>query len=461
MRRIYFCLLPSAFCFLAACASVHTRSVGTSAAPEQPWTPPADLVQKAPQQPPAPAGLTGELSLAKAIDIALSNNPDTRIAWLNARAAEANVGSAESAYLPTVDLNASATRARGSSRDASASTAIGATIGVDYLLFDFGGREADIEQARQTLIAADFEHNQAIQDVVLRTQQVYYGYLANKALLAAQEATIKERQTNLDAAEARHRAGVATIADVLQERTALSQAELTRETIEGNVRSLEGLIANVLGLPATTRFTVGDLPADLQANVANDAVEALITRAVAARPDLAAARANAERAQARVRSVRAQYMPTVSLGSSIGENIFSGGGHSTPYSAGVFVHFPLFTGGRNTYDVRAAEAQAGVAQEQARKAEQNVMLDVWQSYFAVQTAAQRLTTAKDLLASASQSADVAQSRYRAGVGSILDVLTAEAALESARGQEVQARADWLLALAQLAHDTGTMQRIAE
>ena len=67
-----------------------------------------------------------------------------------------------------------------------------------------------------------------------------------------------------------------------------------------------------------------------------------------------------------------------------------------------------------------------------------------------------MKTSRDLLGAASQSADVARSRYKAGVGTILDLLTAEASLESARGQEVQARADWFLAMAQLAHDVGTL-----
>jgi outer membrane protein TolC len=81
---------------------------------------------------------------------------------------------------------------------------------------------------------------------------------------------------------------------------------------------------------------------------------------------------------------------------------------------------------------------------------------VWSSYYALQTAEQRLITARELLSSAQQSADVASGRYRSGVGTILDVLTAEAALESARAQEVQARTDWFLAVAQLAHDTGSL-----
>ena len=83
-------------------------------------------------------------------------------------------------------------------------------------------------------------------------------------------------------------------------------------------------------------------------------------------------------------------------------------------------------------------------------------LQVWSSYYALATATQRVRTSRDLLTGAQQSAEVAAGRYRSGVGSILDVLTAESALESARAQEVQSRADWFVAVAQLAHDTGTL-----
>jgi outer membrane protein TolC len=81
---------------------------------------------------------------------------------------------------------------------------------------------------------------------------------------------------------------------------------------------------------------------------------------------------------------------------------------------------------------------------------------VWSSYHGARTAAHRVRTARDLLASAQQSEEVATGRYKEGVGSILDLLTAQAALASARAQEVQARADWLLSLASLAHDTGAL-----
>ena len=120
------------------------------------------------------------------------------------------------------------------------------------------------------------------------------------------------------------------------------------------------------------------------------------------------------------------------------------------------MRFPLFTGFRAQYDVRAAQAGVDIAHEEARTLQQQIDLQVWNSYYGLSTASQRVRTSRDFLASAEQAADVAQNRYRNGVGSILDVLTAEAALESARAQEIQARADWFVAVAQLAHDTGAL-----
>jgi outer membrane protein len=444
---------------LAGC--VTHRGVGTAESPAKPWTPPAKTdagsIAGATQLPPnVTPGST--LSLPEILDIALSNNPQTRIAWLNARAAEAGVGSAESSYYPEVDAAAGLTRARvASSAGSSSSTTFGPSLTLNYLLFDFGGRAAEVEAARQTLIAADYLHNQAIQDVILRVQQAYYGHLDAKALLNAQDATLKERQASLDAAEARHNAGVATIADVLQARTALSQAQLNRETFEGSVRTFEGEIATAMGLPATTHFEFGDLPVTVPTTEVTKAVENLVTDAVQQRPDVAAARAEAERAAARITQVRSSYLPALTATSSLGETFFGTRSHVTPYSAGLAVRWPVFTGFRNVFDVRQAQAEADIAREDVRAAEQQVMLQVWTSYYALQTATQRLATSRDLLASAQQSADVAQSRYRAGVGSIIDLLTAEAALENARAQEVQSRADWFLSVAQLAHDTGTLR----
>jgi outer membrane protein TolC len=81
---------------------------------------------------------------------------------------------------------------------------------------------------------------------------------------------------------------------------------------------------------------------------------------------------------------------------------------------------------------------------------------VFSAYYSLQTAARRVRTADDLLASASQSAEVALARYKAGVGTILDLLTAQSALADARAQWIENRWIWRTALAQLAHDIGIL-----
>lgn len=429
----------------SACTTADTLS--TSPSPSTPWTPPAAAVPAPLPRAEVPA-ITSPLTLERAIDIALSNNPDTRTAWLEARQAQALLGAARSAYFPEVGVGAAVTRDRDG-------TSFGPSLDLTYLLFDFGGREAQVEQSRQTLVAAGFTHNQVLQDVVLQTEQAYYGVLDAKALLEAQAATLKERQASLDAADARHKAGVATIADVLEARTALSQTRLNYETIEGQLQLQRGLLATTMGVPVTTPIELGALPVDVPVEEVSQKVEMLIEQAQRARPELAASRALVERARARVRDVRSQFMPSFGVKANTARR-YSTGTNASPYSVGVAMRFPLFTGFRNIYDVRAAELGARIAGEDARAAQQQVELEVWSSYFSLSTAVQRVRTSRDLLRSARESVDVALGRYRGGVGTIIELLTAQAALEVARAQEVQARTDWFLAVAQLAHDTGTL-----
>jgi TolC family type I secretion outer membrane protein len=404
--------------------------------------------------------------MPRAIDIALQNNPATRTSWLEARAAQAVAGSRRSALYPEVNLNASYNRTRQATQGGRTifnSTTFGPSLVLTYLLLDFGGRAAVVEEARQALIAADFSHNQQIQNVILRTEQSYFGYLNAKELLDAQSATLKERKTSVDAADERHRAGVATINDVLQARTALSQAQLTYESLEQNLRIFQGTLATTMGLAVTTKFDIGALPTDVPIQEVSTAVDALIAQAEAQRPDFAASRAQIQQAEARVREVRSQGLPTVGLTATGSRTTFRGvaSGTASPYSIALAMRFPLFTGFRTQYDLRAAKIGADLAREDAQSLQQQIDLQVWSSYYGLSTAAQRVRTSRDFLSTAQQSADVATDRYRSGVGSILDVLTAEAALESARAQEIQARADWFVAVAQLAHDTGALEAPTE
>jgi outer membrane protein len=456
-------VLAAALC--GACAS----SMDAPKAPESRWVPPPAAVPPppTPMPPPpemAPATLANRtISLYEAIDVALRNSPGTRQSWLLARAAAAGLGSRRSALFPSVAVDAQAGRQKQTSAGAYLSTLLttyGPTASLSLLVLDLGGRSADIEEAQRSLYAADFTHNATMNDLILLVAQSYYSYQGVRALLVAQEASLKQAEENYAAATERHRAGVATIADVLQARTSLSQQRLAYETVRGQIETLRGQLTTALGVPIDLPLDAAPLPEDQNVDEVVRSVDVLIADAGRLRPDLAAARSRALAAQSHVRSVRSSGLPTLSLGASINRTWFEGAdalaSHGDNYSLGLFLHWPVFTGFKTAYDTRQAEAIAEAAGAQAETAAQQVIYQVWSSYYNLQTAVQQVGASRDLLESSRESAEVARGRYKEGVGSILDLLTAESALATALAQDVRSRAGFLLAVAQLAHDTGTV-----
>lgn len=407
--------------------------------------------------------LARNLTLADLIDIGLTNNLKTRDTWLAARAAAAQVGIDRADYLPTLDLDASVghvTQSAVGGRFSYSQDTYGASATFQLLLFDFGGRSSKLDEAWAGLLAANWGHNAEIQNVVLEIEGAYYSYLDSKALLAEADATIRSAEVNLDAARRRHEVGVATIADVLQAQTSLSRARLARESLAGQIEVQRGVLATSMGLPATTAFDLGTLPAEVDAVEISESVEPLIDRALANRPDLAQARWQMEQVASRLRKVKAEGLPTISA-TATGERRYYFPGafetHDNNWSAALLLHYPLFTGFKHTYEVKKAEADLETSQTQVTSLEQQVILDVWSSHADLKTAAQRIQTSRDLVASAEASNRVALAQYKQGVGSILDLLTSQSSLALARAQEIEARSDWFLALARLARATGALQ----
>jgi outer membrane protein TolC len=394
------------------------------------------------------------------VDLGLRNNSETRISWANARAAAAAYGSQRGAYFPTIDGDVTATRLKtvaSQGRSAVTQSVLSPSLSLTYLLFDFGGRSGNVGAARDALVAANYTHNATLQGVVLQIQTAYFQYVANRALLEAQRTTAKEAQANLAAAEERNRVGLATIADVLQARTAASQAELAAQTTEGDVQTSRGALALSLGVPANLPYDVDSAAGQVPASDLTDSVETLIAGAMKNRPDLAASRAEFEASRAQISVARASRLPSLVLNGSGGRTYTTtlpNGGNNYTVSLGLRV--PIFAGFSRLYDQRQAAAEADAAAARTNLLGQQVAYQVFSSYYALRTAARRVGTTQDLIASAEQSNQVALGRYKAGVGSVLDLLSAQTALADARAQQVLARLQWNTSLAQLAHDAGVL-----
>lgn len=418
-------------------------------------------------------------SLVDVVDQALCHNPQTRQAWANARFQATQLGVAEAAYLPTLNLSVPLSRSHntagsgfsnsipvavpGSGTGTGTSafrqadiTRVAPTLSLNYLLFDFGGREAKVETARRTLEAANWSHAAALQTVLFSAIQAYYQLFAANAALEAAESSEKSNEEALKAASYRYEVGAAALADKLQAQTAYAQAKVNRQTAAGNARVALGTLANAMGLQPGGSLNI-EPPASQGPDEARERdVQALIEEAKVARPDLAAAEAQVKAAEAGIQSARSGSLPTLSL---IGNYTYAdsiGLQSISSWMVGVQVAVPLFTGFANTYQIHAAEEQVAVQAANRDKLDQAIALDVWRAYFNLQTARETLFSTEDLLASAIQGEAVALGRYKAGAGNIVELLNAEASLANARFQRVQAQYNWRIGKAQLAQAVGRL-----
>ncbi|WP_301101150.1 TolC family protein [Propionivibrio sp.] len=386
------------------------------------------------------------------VDLALCQNPRTHEAWANARAQAAQVGVAQSGYLPSLDGKATTSRLR---TNADNSNQRSASLTLSWLLYDFGARSANLEIARQLLSAATSTLDNTVQSVFQAALQAYYNTQAARAAVIAALESEKASRESLSAAEVRYKVGTGTPADRLLAQTAWSQATLNRVKAEGAVKIAFGTLANVMGMNASVPLKLADI-----AQVTPDAsfegdIDALISEAQLRRPDLKAAQAQLDAAQSNIEYTRASVLPTLALGA--GPNWLDTGGISNHgNSIGLTLTLPIFSGFETRYKVRSAQAAADAASAQRENLRLQVALDVWSAYQSLITATQTIRTTADLLASAEQSERVALGRYKAGVGSILDVLNAQSALAAARLQRIQALLDWHVSRAALAKAVGVL-----
>jgi outer membrane protein len=244
----------------------------------------------------------------------------------------------------------------------------------------------------------------------------------------------------------------------LRARAALSEATLARQAAERDLAKAEAALKQAAAIEQT-RVLMLDWevapPAPLDAATL---LADLLAEAERQRPDLRALQAAAASARAEAQRARAARWPSLSLAANTGRTFFLEDelSPSTSYSVGVNVSLPLFDGGRLAAEARAAERDAERLQADADSQRSQVSLAVAEAYHDVRHAQAQREGVVIQFDSASESAQAAEARYRAGVGSLLELLTAQADLARARQAQAQADADWLAAFSRLNHALGRL-----
>ena len=406
-------------------------------------------------------------SLAELIDMAESNNPETRVAWEHARSQAATFGVARSELYPT--LAAAAWSRTRREEIYFANRFYGQTtqdfeiaLNLSYTVFDFGARRGRINAARAQLLAANFAFNDTHRNVIYQVEQSYYRLLSSMGQEDAARASLANAVTVQEAAEDRLTHGLATLPDVLEARSTTAQAEYDLQSVLGAEAIARGDLATAVGDRASLMIKVQPLDQLPMPDSISDSVDGAIDRALSQRPDLMQQVAEIRSATARVQEAHSAYYPALNFHASpAGQSLYGiqspyDWKHTTDLVGGLSFNlsWTIFDGGARKNRLLQARANVHEAEAQAEVQRNQIADEVWTAYSNLITALRQRQAAVALLAAASQSYDAALQSYNYGVRSLLDVTAAQRTLAQARSADVFARAQVLTSFADLAFRTG-------
>ena len=446
-------------------------------APEKPWSPPGlneyerelaqghfDSSQKATEIEINPQKI---YDLPELIDIAERSNPATRVAWERARQAASAVGLSQSAYFPYLVASAGAgyeraflpfpTLKQGPGPTDVSITGGGtltteaaeerATLGVKWLLFDFGERKAVVTMARERLMMANVGFNATHQQIVFTVTRRFYELNTARQKLEVAESSVRAADTVSQSARARFDHGLGTKPEVLQAEQQSAQAAFELEAVRGTLSDAQVAFVESLGILPTTKLQVAGVSEKPISEYSGDTLEELIQRALSQRPDLVAELADVRARRAGVRKAYAAYYPKVALNANAGwaELDVSAksspyfGGNEPVYGAGLSIELPLFDGFARRKKLRIAESELRAAEDELVHSRDSVIREVWKARTDVETSLRKQESAAKLVAAAESAFAASLEAYQHGLGTYVDVVNAQRNLTAARSVIVDTR----------------------
>jgi outer membrane protein len=429
--------------------------------------PPARALPPPATNPPPPAPpppRAGEpLTRQQAEQLALKNNPRISVAALLALAQKQVVRESRSALLPTLNGNFAAVDAEEASRISTGSLTasrlldhVGAGLDLNQLITDFGRTRNLVASSSLEAKASQQRSEATREDIVLAADLAFYNALEAQATLQVAKSTVNARQTVGDQVSALSASNLKSSLDRSFAQVNLSQAKLLDLDSQNQYDAAMANLNEVLGTTDDRQYSLVDDPSPPQP-VAPSA-EAVIALALQQRPDLLALRLNHE---ADVRFSRAQHdqlLPTVS---GLGVVGLTPVGSSTYFitnwygAAGVTVGIPIFNGFKFHAEAAEADLRATASDEQSRELMNRIVRDVRTAWLRASSAQQRMSVTAELLKEADTALDLADTRYRLGLSSIVELSQAQLQQTQAQIAEANARFDYEADLAALRFQSGS------
>ena len=433
--------------------------IGTNAAPQQnpPSFPPPTGTNVAQTR----ANTTGRpLTIEEAEAIGLKNNPQITVGKLEALQAQQYYRETKSALLPQIYLEVTGVGANDGSRLAAgyltngrlfSRLAGGATA--SQLITDFGRTPNLLSSSRFQAKAADENAVATRQQIILAVDQAFYNSLESKAMLAVAEETIKARQLLVDQVQALTNAKLKSDLDLAFAKVEMARAQLFQLDAQNNYDASLSVLSAILGYPGRQDFAPVEPPTPVTPPTPD--VAPLIQQALDLRPEVRGLRDEVSAAEKFSRAEHDLFWPTISGLGAVGQAPIRNQNIPAWYgAAGVNVSIPVFTGFLFNARAKAADLSTDIKRKQLQDLQDNVARDVRNGWLDTGKAFQRLSVTRQLREQADLGLQLAQARYKLGLGTIVEFTQAELQKTDADIQDTDAHYAYLLSQIVLAYDIG-------
>jgi outer membrane protein len=392
------------------------------------------------------------LTLEAAVSKALEQVPAMKAARAQESAANARAREAFAPLLPQVSLGLSYSRATANfvGRPGQVPNAIAGAQPLSLDSFDFftGNVSAQIlvwdflstwnrHQAAKAQAEGQAAQTRALEvTTVLNVRTAYYAARAQDDLVLVTQAALENTKAHLAQISAFVSAGARPEIDLAQVRLEQANAKLALVNAKNAAALARARLAQAMGVPGPVSEPLIDGPPKPTA-AEDEPLEALVPRAVAARPESKQLDAQVRAQELSLAAVKGTYWPTLTAqvtGTAQARALTN----VVPNISGqLALSWPLYQGGLTNAQVAEAEATLAAAQAQVETLTNQVRLDVEQARLDVQAAKEALEVAQEAKAAAAERLRLAEGRYRAGAGSIIELSDAQVAFTQAGAQVAQ------------------------
>lgn len=350
----------------------------------------------------------------------------------------------------------------------SSSREIFPTLELKWLLFDFGRRKSQVEEAAQNARAADFGLTAEQDRLIFDVSKAYFDATSSQGKVRAAEKALHAARMTEEAVTDQRSHGRATVVQVAQAHRQAAAAQLALTKTSGDAETAFATLVATVGLPPGSRFELlSPKDSGLDGEQPLQTLNALIDEAMQSRPDIQSAMSKIAAAQAKLDTAHAAYHPTISIQAQVLQNIGETSSDGSPYSPinrtgdSIFVAFelPLFDGGNRSTNVALAVSQKTQAEDALAATRNTVAQQVVESYSNLKTSLDNRREAVAYTKAAELAYQASLDSYRHGLSSVTDLTNDEAALAQAEANQEDADANVLVARAALALALG--RRTAE